>query len=675
MCVHFKIAIGIILFVATFQIASAQEDRQSRRGSSIVDDSTKMVYSPETTEYTTLDKLKAGYNNFEKADTALFDYHRRFDPVDQSDFLIQDLGNIGTAIRPMFFDIPETVGVRSGYNMYDYYYTKPSERKFFNTKSPHSWFTIFWGGKGRSVTEAGYTRNISPQWNFGFDVKSILVDKIIGRERRGDRNVESMSYNLYSWYRSKDLKYLAMVSYSRMKHQVHEMGGVLTDSVNTPPEFFFERIANSTLQDARSIETRNEVFAHQRYSFTDLFGVFHSLNFGRQVNEFITRKGKEPYYNFGIPVIESVRDTISDKSKLRTIENKVGFTGRGDDFYYEVYYKARHYRQFYKYLYPYASGINIAGREDYGGLLLGGDIDSLIFGSYRAEYLSNGNFRSDLELTSKYGGISWVRSIWAPSFIHQGYLGHYDYWSNDFENVNAYDTRAYLQYETKNFAIRPNIRLQSFDNFTYFRDVTAISRYDQILGAIDRLIGGFPEEQSYRLVNRMLEQKIQEGDTLLNVIPVQDTSTVNITTPGLELNVRFNNIYFNTFGRYTMISSDLPHGFAIPKLHINTRVGYTNIFFNGNLQLQGGLDIHWQSTYYAQGYDPVIQQFYVQREVPVKDYWLFNAFVNVKINRGRAFIKVNNLRKFFNDVGYFVTPYYPGINSLIDIGFNWDFYD
>ena len=60
---------------------------------------------------------------------------RFFNPVDNSDYLIQDLGNIGTGIRPMFFTLPEIIGASSGYTLYDYYFPDPSKMKLFDTKS------------------------------------------------------------------------------------------------------------------------------------------------------------------------------------------------------------------------------------------------------------------------------------------------------------------------------------------------------------------------------------------------------------------------------------------------------------------------------------------------------------------------------------------------------------
>ena len=39
----------------------------------------------------------------------------------------------------------------------------------------------FWGGQGRATTKVEFIRNINPRWNFGFNYRPILVEKMIQR--------------------------------------------------------------------------------------------------------------------------------------------------------------------------------------------------------------------------------------------------------------------------------------------------------------------------------------------------------------------------------------------------------------------------------------------------------------------------------------------------------------
>src|SRR5690606_29618191 len=104
----------------------------------------------------------------------------------------------------------------------------------------------------------------------------------------------------------------------------------------------------------------------------------------------------------------------------------------------------------------------------------------------------------------------------------------------------------------------------------------------------------------------------------------------------------------------------------IPDLFVNAQLAYSNIFFNGNLDMHAGIDAHWKSAYYARGYSPSIQQFYNQDEFESPAFPLVDVFFNAKIKRARVFFKYNNLIQLIQGTGYFPTPYYPGQRTIFD---------
>ena len=93
------------------------------------------------------------------------DFHR-FNDVQRNENLYQDLGVIGTSIRPIYYDVPDQIGVSSGYDIFNVYWDR-EQIKYWDTKSPYSNMHVIIGGRGRSITRATYSRNISPRWNFG----------------------------------------------------------------------------------------------------------------------------------------------------------------------------------------------------------------------------------------------------------------------------------------------------------------------------------------------------------------------------------------------------------------------------------------------------------------------------------------------------------------------------
>ena len=110
-------------------------------------------------------------------------------------------------------------------------------------------------------------------------------------------------------------------------------------------------------------------------------------------------------------------------------------------------------------------------------------------------------------------------------------------------------------------------------------------------------------------------------------------------------------------------------------MFVNGQLSYDNLFFQDNLDMQAGLDVHWKSAYDPLAYDPAIQQFYNQSSFHAPSFPVLDAFFNAKLKRARIFVKYNNLIQIFTKTGYFPTPYYPGQKNILDFGFDWSFYD
>ncbi len=113
----------------------------------------------------------------------------------------------------------------------------------------------------------------------------------------------------------------------------------------------------------------------------------------------------------------------------------------------------------------------------------------------------------------------------------------------------------------------------------------------------------------------------------------------------------------------------------VPEIMANIQLSYANIFFNDNFDFHTGVDVHWRSAYYPNGYDPAIRQFYVQTTEKSEFYPIVDIFLNAKIKRGRIFFKYHNLLQAFTKTAYLITPGYPGQANIFDFGFDWSFYD
>ena len=653
--VIFLLAFNLYLFgVANAQvnpIPGQQEEEQAPkpvepkiRDGKILDDSTKQIYGPTTTKFTLEKYIR--YNlprqhepQFYTIDTLVENFHH-FNFLNSAENMYQNLGNIGTAAFPIFFQVPDIIGNHGGFHSYDLYFTGPEDIRYYDSKSPFSQLDVVLGGSGRATTEVKYSRNIKPHWNIGFDYRGLFIDKQISRVGRGDRNVESIAYDIYTRYKYKE-QYELLANFSRNSHDVNESGGVflsLNEGQAITDELFFEENISPRLVDANSKELRTNYHLFHQYTPTNLVQVYHSLDRYRQVNTFkvngLTSTAVVADVNF-LPDALIDEDTTRDRTIYRVLENEIGVKGDIGPSFYNFYYKARQVQVQHKHLEDDAFGLDEF--ESYGGFNIRLQKDSSLYIAGFGEVLASGGgigegaYKVGGEIHSKWFEGRLQRVVSLPNHITQSFSGNHYAWENNFDAISSNELYGKANLDLGSFIFQPFASAKSVSNFVYF----------------DQQVNPAQESGSFEVLSTGFDARF--------------TFFKRVTLKGKLL--------------FTNVSGDGADKYRVPDIFSNAQLFYENILFDGNLQLQVGLDGHWKSTYKANAYDPVIQQFYLQDDIDVNSFPIVDFFANLKINRGRLFIKYHNLFQLSQGFGYLPTPFYPGLSNTLDFGFMWAFYD
>lgn len=640
MSVEFRVAAIIFLLlclsrVGLSQIEVPEEDRQDRIGSGIVDDTTKQIYGPTTTQFTYERNIKYNNRQYWNIDTSVVDLHR-YQFIAQTNNFYQDLGNIGTAMAPIYPQVPDQIGATTGFDLYDPYYIGPDQLKIYDTKSPYSRFGIVWGGRGRSVTEATYTRNIDERSNIGFDFRGLFIDKQIQRTGRGDRHAEGIYYTGFGNYSTRDGRYLALGSFIRNRQKVNEYGGILTQGDEVGNDVFFDEERQVILTNTETDELRTNFHLYHQYKLNDFIQLYHSFDRYKQQNDFLDKKDTTiGFFDF----LEVDSAEVKDRSKLIHRMHEIGLKGDIGKTFYNFYYKARTLDFKYKYLLEDTLDFETDYVENYAGFNLRFGNDSVSYISASGEYMLGGEYRLSAEIRNRWFYAQAVSAKYLPAYIQRAYRGNYDVWENNFDSPISSSLRSGLIFRLGPVTLMPSAEYSLLTNYIYFK-------------------------------------KFNVPDTVQSVLPTQTSGDINIAKAQLDLSVDFlRRFNFNTKIIYTDVSGGSADAVRVPQIFANGQISYANIFFEGNLELQTGIDMHMKTAYYAQGYDPAIMQFYVQDDFQVPFFPVMDIFFNAKINRGKFFIKYNNFLQLFRENGYFLTPYYPAQKNILDFGFYWAFYD
>jgi predicted transport protein len=492
------------------------------------------------------------------------------------------------------------------------------------------------GGKGRSITNIAFARNINPRWNFGFNYRGYFVDKQILREGKGDRNVRSVFYDLFTSYETADSTYRLFLSYARNRHQVQEFGGVLVEEGYDRSEFF-QQNAQRTLTEAEARELRMNLHLFHQYRIGSGLQIYHKFDRDRQGNDYYDEPGQEPegYYEH----IEIDSTNTIDELRFVTVRNEAGIKGNLLKLFYNGYYAIRNFNMDYMYLDADTLHVRTKGAEHYLGGRMMLRLDSLMTLTGWVEFMDNGNFRIEGDLTSRWLEASLRQNQFEPGFMQQAYRGSYSVWNNNFSPVNVTQLSGFLHVRSKVFHLSPGMTLTRMNNYVYFREDTSRVQY---------------------------------------VMPQQAGGAHVIFSPEVRMSMKFGRMTLRTRAIYTSMLENSEDAMKIPELFVNAQLAYEGIHFGGNLELHTGVEVHWQSAYDALGYAPEIQQFFVQDPriaFRSNEFPLVDVFLNAKIKRGRIFVKYHNLVQAITGEGWFPTPYYPGQSNVVDFGFDWSFYD
>jgi hypothetical protein len=497
------------------------------------------------------------------------------------------------------------------------------------------------GGKGRSHTKATFSRNITPRWNFGLTYKGLFIDKQVPERRgKGDRVSRENYYNVYTALHTKDSVYRIFVNFQRIFHRVFEPGGVRLLGDSSFLEYFDEDVS-VWLNAAESNDLRMNFHLSHQIQAGKALQAYHTLDRYRQMARFLDLTNiDEDYYDY----VNIETDSVKDSGKFKVVRNEFGIKGNLLNLFYNGYYAIRHYNMTYNNgwtpdsLHVNGQGVEAQGDESFLGGRIELRLDSIGLINGWAEANKSGQYRIEGRIASRWfdGSIRQIR--YKPTFVQQAYIGSYNEWRNSFQDIESSQVNGNIYYRSKVLRISPGLTFTRLRNYVFF--------------------------------------KYQSDTTAQRVVPVQSTGNQIYFSPELRLSMTFfKHVTISTHGLYTKMVENADQAIRVPELFVNSQIAYENIHFNGNLDMHAGFEVHWHSSYLAQGYDPAIRQFYNQDKFEANAFPIVDIFLNAKVKRGRIFIKYNNLIQAFTKYGYFPTPYYPGQRNILDFGFDWSFYD
>lgn len=573
-------------------------------------------------------------------DSTLFNFYQ-YDPILQGNLDYAHLGNLGSAHRPLVFQPIFRRGLDIGLHQYDLYQFTTDDVKYYRLEKAYTQVYYSQGAdQADGYFKGTFSRNFANGLNFSMDYKR--MSQLGQSTQYPHQNGRNTGFNTGFWYHAKNNKYDGYFSYVSNTIEQENNGGIAVEPA-TNAEFSSPSSAQVFLSN-ESARTRyaNQTFAYTHYyklgGGTDSLGntkraftLSHEAAYTNAQYKFSDTSPDSTYYQHfqinDIGLRHFIRNRkISNAFKIST------FRLRDDGT------KAKKQRDLIEAGLVY--DINFLNQEPIdsvvNNLFLTGKIkfnpnENLSINTYaHLGILANaGDYRLNGELffnLKKIGSLKaeFINQAYSPTLIEEGfYVSQRSFWKQDLKKTISTSLVGTISIPK----LRTDISVQNhlLNNYVYF-------------------------------------------DTLS--IAQQISSPVNV----LQLIVNQDFVFFNVhLDNHVVLQETAGDVIRLPRFYSTHRLYYGGMLFKNALEAQIGAEVRLNSNFFADTYQPLTGQFHLQDERAVELYPALAAFLSLKVEKFRFFIKAENLTDLLTDKFFYQTAYYAEPVFFVRFGLSWRF--
>ena len=606
-------------------------------------------------------------SRMQKIDSEVYNFYLRY-PLQPT---YVDFGNIGTGSHDLVFNPFAKSGWDGGWHAYDPYVFTVEQSRFYNTTKPYSELDYLLGSHAEQMINLVHTQNITRNWNAFFQYRLISSPGTFGNQNTNHNN-----YRFSSWYQSNNKRYQAFLLLLGSKLQSAENAGIQNNADLDSNSYVNRFTIPTNIGNPQSYASVNNPFGSQINTGTfyttgtfmlrqqyDIIGLKDSLvsdstviplfypkfraeqtiSYSTYHEKFIDYTPDTSYYVNHLGFI-STPDTVKLSDLWHNLTN---------DFSLYSFPDSKNSQQFLK------AGISFQTMN----------------GTYNAGQLSLYNLFVHGEYRNKTRNKKWDLETFGNFYINGYNAGDYNvyislkrqisqqlgYLQVGFENMNRTVSMAWTQQSSFGFGI-PNGTFFNKENVIHLFGSIEQPKLQLTLSGNYYLMNNYPYFTNY-------------------YIPSQETNPFNVLI--LSADKKFALTRHLILRALVVLQKEAGNSpVNIPLFVTHGQIGYEGKLGFKNLLLAVGLEFRYYTPYTADGYSPVVSQFFTQTQTTIAQKLPdINAYANFRIRSFVAYFRVENLNTAQVTPAYgfgftnnnFVAPSYPYAGLKIRLGIYWSF--
>lgn len=605
-----------------------------------------------------------------KLDSSINDFTKRF-PIPAHHYY---LGNTGNPTQSYLFSPIMKSGWDAGFHALDVYKFTLEKARFFTTTRQYSEINYMLASKAEQYINLLHTQNIRPNWNAHFEYRLITAPGIYKNQKTSHNN-----YLLTNWIHSANKRYNNYFILVANKLQNTENGGIKDDGKNYLDDpLFSERfriptnIGGDALYDFKFLNTN--IKSGNKYSDFNVL-MRQQYDFGRKdslvtdstiIPLFFPRIRMEhtfQYSKYNFIYLDDAPDaSYYDRIYKLALSSNGGELLKQDrwrelvnDFSIYTFPDANNTQQYIKVgaavqnLTGYFDSTttknyyNIFGHGEYRNRTKNKKWDLMANGKLYFTGINAGDYEAGAQIQSllgkKIGSLSlgFKNTNRTPSFISGNAVSDFYLMPQAINLKKENITQLYANIYQPLLKLGLTGRYYLVNNYVYYTDY----------------------------------YKVNQATALFNVLQI-DFNKVFEAGRNKQWKWRADVYFQQVVGNAPM---------HVPTIFTRNRFAYEGNLGYRNLTLAAGFEVKYRTNYKANGYSPVLGQFYFQDSAIVK-YKLpdIAAYINFRIQSFKLFFSAENLntfRKLGTNWGFtnnnLATIGYPYPGLLLRLGVFWGF--
>ena len=626
----------ILLVLCVFTAGSAlAQDTAKTRTLPTIDSS--MAISPDYlhTRYAPFPTFNFQPIVYQEIDTSMI-HISEYDPLLKVQNLYQSLGINGQAHRPMVFEINHSLEFTMLSLPYPLYFKKMEDLKLYDLATSHTDINFAWGWRRELVFSATHAQRIR-QVDF-----VVNIDACSNPGYFIHQSVNRLNVNALVKYEMPNKIYGVLAAYNLNHGKFSENGGLencpgFTDrdprdsALTYDLTSFAVMFSNAqTLINTHTAQLTNYVNIKNKNG--NYFGtISHTLDIDNLKSTFTDHDLNNLFYlNRYYINPDSTNDSIqyfliantlqwSNFSPIDTLSDKAYFFRIAGGLRHEfVNARSPHY---------IGNSLSLFART-YIRLFnvwdIYGNISYSFFGYNGYDAMAKAGFHFNINKKQHHQlGLEASFLRYAPDYIFSYYYGNNNEWAKTWKKQNIFKASAYWTI---------------FDYSLRFNFINA-GKYVFINSSFTPM----QLEKPFQVLELLLYAPVRTKHFSLDAeLALQHSTNKAITVPLFA-------------GKLSAV--------------------YSTGIFKRKLHFQVGVDLFYNTKYYADGYNPILHQFYTQEYISTGNYLYVNAHIAFRVKRITFFVRGGNLLAGLFSFRYITTPGYPMQGISVQAGINWKFYD